>query len=361
MMNNLVTYARESLFEREAVVDHRGIMTTALRRGMGKATFKEIRDEFQNRHEAGQFRTVEGHKYSSGRSFTTPETIAAERANVEYVRSGQNTVAPILSPERAREQASSRDFLNDGQRRSIEEVLTSTDRVHGLQGLAGTGKSTTLSVIREGAEREGYTVEGFAPSSRAAGQLRESGVDATTLQSFLTRGENHPSASPLVSHLYMLDESNLASTKQMRAFLGKLNPCDRILVVGDTRQHQAVEAGRPFEQMQDAGMRTSRLDQIMRQKDPELLKAVQHLADGETEKGIALLVQQGRVIEIANGQERITAIAKDYANAPENTIVISPDNHSRRKSMRPSAPSCEPLMPLETTACNSTLWCTVPT
>ncbi|RZU34613.1 MobF family relaxase [Edaphobacter modestus] len=326
-----VTYARQSLFEREAVADERKILTTALRRGMGEATFQQIRDEFQTRREAGHFRSVEGPKYSSGRSFTTPETIAAERTNVEYVRAGQNTVAPIMTLEQAKEQAGTRDFFNEAQRRSIEEVLTSTDRVHGLQGLAGTGKTTTLDAIREGAEKSGYIVEGFAPTSRAAGQLRAAGIDATTVQSFIARGENHPSANPEVRHLYMIDESSLASTRQMQAFLDKLNPDDRVLVIGDTRQHQGVEAGRPFEQMQDAGMQTSQLDQIMRQKDPELLKAVQHLATGETEKGVAMLAQQGRVKEIPNGQDRIAAIAKDYATQPENTIVVSPDNRSRQQ------------------------------
>ena len=124
----------------------------------------------------------------------------------------------------------------------------------------------------------------------------------------------------------MLDESSLASTRQMRAFLDKLNPDDRVLVIGDTRQHQGVDAGRPFQQMQEAGMQTSQLDRIMRQKDPELLKAVQHLASNETEKGIAMLAEQGRVSEITNGQDRIAAIAKDYAARPENTIIVSPDN-----------------------------------
>ena len=84
-------------------------------------------------------------------------------------------------------------------------------------------------------------------------------------------------------HLYMLDESSLASTRQMRSFLEKIKPEDRVLVIGDTAQHQGVDAGRPFQQMQEAGMRTSQLDQIVRQrKNPELLEAVNHLAKGET-------------------------------------------------------------------------------
>ena len=298
---------------------------------MGEATYRDIRAEFDKRQEAGDFRFVQGTKHSSGRTFTTPETIAAERANIRHVLEGRNAVKPIMSAERAKEQASTRSFLNDSQRRVIEEVLNSSDRVHGLQGLAGTGKTTVLMTIREGAEASGYIVEGFAPTSKAAGQLREAGIDATTLQSFLARGQNRPSADPANRHLYMLDESSLASTKQMRSFLGKLNPDDRVLVIGDTRQHQGVEAGRPFQQMQEAGMQTSQLDRIMRQKDPELLKAVQYLANNETLQGIAMLAEQGRVTEISNRQDRVAAIARDYAANPENTIIVSPDNRSRQQ------------------------------
>jgi len=326
-----VTYARERIFEREAVADERTILRDALRRSMGEATYRDIRAEFDRRQNAGDFRSVQGTKYSSGRSFTTPETIAAERTNIRYVLEGRNAVQPMMSAERARDQANTRSFLNDSQRRVIEEVLNSSDRIHGLQGLAGTGKTTTLQTIREGAEASGYVVEGFAPTSKAAGQLRGAGIDATTLQSFLARGQNPPSASPANRHLYMLDESSLASTKQMRSFLGKLNPDDRVLVIGDTRQHQGVDAGRPFQQMQEAGMQTSQLDRIMRQKDPELLKAVRHLANGETVKGIELLAEQGRITEIASGHDRIAAIARDYAAQPENTIIVSPDNRSRQK------------------------------
>ena len=268
-----VTFARESIFEREAVADKRAILTTALRRGMGEATFREVRDEFQTQRETGRFRSVESQKYDSERRFTTPETIAAERANVKYVLDGRDSVKPIMGAEQARQQANTKDFLNQSQRHAIEEVLNSSDRIHGLQGLAGTGKTTTLEIIRKGAETEGYKVEGFAPTSKAAGQLREAGVDATTLQSFLSRKVKATPDAPEPKHLYMLDESSLASTRQMRAFLQKLKPEDRVLVIGDTRQHQAVDAGRPFQQMQEAGMQTSQLDKIMRQRDPALLNS----------------------------------------------------------------------------------------
>ena len=322
-----VGFAREKVFEREAVSDERVIMREALRRGMGEVSFTDTQNEFRRRREEGEFRLVQGQKHSSGRSFTTPEMIAAERANVHQVLAGRGAATPMLTEAAAERQATSREFLNEAQRTAIREVLTSTDRVHGFQGLAGSGKTSTLFAIREGAERGGYKVEGFAPTSKAAGQLREAGIEANTLQSFLARKQDDPASR----HLYMLDESSLASTKQMRAFLEKVKPEDRVLVIGDTRQHQGVNAGRPFQQMQEAGMQTARLETIMRQKDPELLRAVQHLASNETEKGVALLAAQGRVTELSNGQERIAAIARDYAARPENTLIVSPDNRSRQQ------------------------------
>jgi len=326
-----VSYAKASIFEREAVSDERGIMRDALRRGMGETTYSHVRVEFDTRQSRGEFREIDGQKHDSGRSFSTPETIAAERANVRYMKEGQNTVEPIMSAKEAIAQADTRSFLNPAQRAVIEEILTSRDRIHGLQGLAGTGKTTTLETIKEGAERNGYAVEGFAPTSRATAQLREAGISANTLQSFLARGGQEQTAGdPASRHLYLLDESSLASTRQMKAFLEKVESQDRVLVIGDVRQHQGVDAGRPFEQMQQAGMRTAKLDQIMRQKDPELLKAVEHLSKNETIQGVKLLREQGRVTEIADPKARIQAIAKDYAAKPDNTLIISPDNRSRQ-------------------------------
>jgi hypothetical protein len=128
----------------------------------------------------------------------------------------------------------------------------------------------------------------------------------------------------------MVDESSLASTKQMRDFLEKIGRRDRVLLIGDTRQLQGVDAGKPFEQLQQAGMHTAQLDQIVRQKDPELLRAVEHLSKGEIASGVGMLQQQG-VTEIADPRQRFEAIAKSYAAQPDNTIIVSPDNASRRE------------------------------
>jgi hypothetical protein len=68
-----------------------------------------------------------------------------------------------------------------------KDVLSSPDRIQGIQGFAGSGRTTTLSVIRSAAESQGFQVEGFAPTSRAARQLGDAGIAAGTLQGFLAR------------------------------------------------------------------------------------------------------------------------------------------------------------------------------
>jgi conjugative relaxase-like TrwC/TraI family protein len=326
-----VTFAKNRNFEREAVTDERDILRDALRRGMGELTYPQVRENFEQRQTSGEFQQAPGQKHETGRQFTTREAIAEELSTIKHMQQGQQNAEPMMRQEDASAHARTREFLNPAQQRAIEEVLISQDRIHGLQGLAGSGKTSALASIREGAEQSGYAVEGFAPTSRAAGQLRDAGIPADTLQGFLARGGVERNAGdPNARHLYMVDESSLASTRQMQSFLEKIGPQDRVLLIGDIRQHQGVDAGKPFEQMQEAGMRTSQLDQIVRQKDPELLRAVEHLSRNETATGVQLLQQQGRISEIPDRQQRIEAIAKDYVARPENTLIVSPDNASRR-------------------------------
>jgi ATP-dependent exoDNAse (exonuclease V) alpha subunit len=117
----------------------------------------------------------------------------------------------------------------------------------------------------------------------------------------------------------------------MQDFLRRLGPEDRVLLVGDTRQHQGVEAGRPFQQLQEAGMQTAKLDQIVRQQDPVLKAEVELLAKGQNAHAIESLNGRGKINEIADPKERLLAIARNYVANPESTLIISPDNKSRQE------------------------------
>jgi hypothetical protein len=66
-------------------------------------------------------------------------------------------------------------------------------------------------------------------------------------------------------------------------------------------------------------------------KEPALKSAVELLATGQVSAALDALQEQGRVKEIPNAEERVRTIAKSYAESPENTLIVSPDNASRRE------------------------------
>jgi conjugative relaxase-like TrwC/TraI family protein len=322
-----VTYARDHLFEKSAVQDRRALYETALNRGMGEITHGQVKEEFERRMQAGEF--LKAPTNVRGPQITTAEMVQMEREIVSVMRQGndRNLSHPMLLEGRERFDTVDRHLgLNASQRKTAEELFASREKIVAIDGVAGAGKTTTLAVVREGAEAEGYRVEGFAPTSRAAQKLGEAGIETSTLQMHLARGQKPDTGE---KRLYVLDESSLASTRQMHEFVTRLHPNDRVLLVGDRRQHEAVEAGTPFAQLQQAGMKTISLDQIVRQKEPELRNVVEQLARGEVGAAVKALESQGRVHEFRGRDERIDAIAKEYAKSPENTLVVSPDNRSR--------------------------------
>ena len=76
-------------------------------------------------------------------------------------------------------------------------------------------------------------------------------------------------------------------------------------------------------------MRTATLNDIVRQRDPELKQVVEQLARGQVGAAVESLDQQGRVHQVKGHEERIAAIAREYAKSPGGTLVVSPDNRSR--------------------------------
>ena len=182
-----LTFSRDKNFEREAVVDERALIRDGLRRGMGEITHAQVRANLETRLVSGEFQIVERARNLPSRQFTTAKTIEAEHEILRRVREGQNHIEPVLRRPQAIAIADQHPHLSPTQKTVVEDVLSSPDRIQGIQGFAGSGKTTTLTVIRSAAESRGYQVEGFAPTSRAARQLNDAGIESGTLQGFLAR------------------------------------------------------------------------------------------------------------------------------------------------------------------------------
>jgi len=125
----------------------------------------------------------------------------------------------------------------------------------------------------------------------------------------------------------------MVSLRDMHAVLSLIDQAGaRAVLVGDTGQLKAVEAGAPFRQLQEHGMATVRMADILRQQNENLRAAVADAADGKVADSLKKLA--ATVAEVPHATERYERIARDYASRlPEDrakTLAVAGTNRARR-------------------------------
>ncbi len=325
-----IRFALAHTTEREAVIDRRALEAAALQHAMGRADLSQIRNENRRSQERGQLLAVPTSEVAAQTSFTTPEMIALERDNLDLMRAGRGRAEPIAQLLEIQQWAAERGLLSD-QVEVANITLTARDWLTAIEGRAGSAKTTTVGAIAEFAQEHGYSVQGFAPTTRAVRSLSEAGVNARTVASLV----ENPSPPAGDNQFWIVDESSLLSARQMNRLLRRARDqgIERIVFLGDQRQHHAIEAG-PIYQMRQAGMLVARLEIIRRQRDSNLRQAVTLAAEGRISDALTLLEKQNRVREIGVARDRYEAIAREYLaahEAGERVLVVSPANDERRQ------------------------------
>lgn len=232
----------------------------------------------------------------SGNTITDKETMISERALIKSMRSDQRSGGVKLaryigrSAENSLQKRLNETKLTDGQKDAVLTSLTGKERFVGVQGYAGTGKTTMLSRVTSEAEKAGYAIDGLAPSNRAVEALRESVPGATTLQSVLVAERNHPKQTDNSKRVLVVDESSMVATRDMLTLFQYAERTNyaRVVLVGDQKQLDAVGAGSPFRALQTAGMRVATMLDVIRQRDaPELHNAVLSAIKGDVSAAFA--------------------------------------------------------------------------
>ncbi|MBV8140206.1 MAG: AAA family ATPase, partial [Deltaproteobacteria bacterium] len=259
---------------------------------------------------------------------------ALERDNIALMREGRGRAEPIASADDVKRWAA-RDGLAADQVLAAQTTLSTRDWLSAIEGRAGAAKTTTVGAIRKFAEERDYFVRGFGPTSGSVKALNEAGVLARTAARLL----ENPKPEKQGKELWIVDESSLLATRQVNRLLHLAREIgvERIVFVGDERQHHAIEAGRPLFQMRQAGMTVASLTAIRRQRDPALREAVELAAAGKLAESVAALSQQSRIHEIPQATDRYRAIAEDYLashRAGQTTLVVSPAIEERTELNR---------------------------
>lgn len=328
----VVQYAINHLTEREAVVRETALTATALRRAVGLAGPDEVRAEIKRL--AGQGALIEavpayrmadrkdgpalssagwksylqelkgwsdkqaqqyvGNAIKQGslvpaeKRYTTQKALAREKAILAIERTGRGAIEPIMTAA-AVKTALEGTALNAGQRSAVETIVSTKNRFVGIQGDAGTGKTyavnQAVALIKQASVvSEGYRTVALAPYGNQVKALKNEGLEAHTLASFLRTKDKPIDGKTII----VLDESGVVGARQMEQVMRVVEKAGaRMVLLGDTKQTEAIEAGKPFAQLQQDGMQTARISEIQRQKDHELKTAVEHAAEGRVTPSLA--------------------------------------------------------------------------
>ena len=332
-----VDWALAHLSERDAVFFSTDLLAAALAYSPGAASVEAVERAVGNLKSEGRLHDAPGLERGGG--LTTDKAVAEERETIALMRGGAGRGrAPMRGW--AVDRHLRKGPLTTGQKRAVKLILSEKDRTVGVQGYAGTGKTRMLERARTLAEKKGWRMVGLAPSASAVRTLAaESGIESETLQRFLTRnagvaegrltrkGEREMRAA-FAKTVLVVDEGSLASTVQARNLLriaGALR-IPKVVLVGDAKQLDAVDAGKPFAQLQQAGMKTAVMDEILRQRDPDLKAAVEASLKGEIGEAFEKL---GSNVAEVNPDNVAGAVAARW-------LTLSPEERARTGVIAPS-------------------------
>ena len=337
-----VAWAMAHLSEREAVFSRADLLAAALAHAPGTIAIAEAERQVAGLERVGTLHGVD--MPGAEDSLATAKTVAEERETVSSMRAGQGRGR---SPMRSWvvQGHLNKGPLTAGQKDAVKLILSAEDRVVGVQGYAGSGKTTMLDRARVLAEKKGYRMIGLAPSASAVQTLAsEAGIESETLQMFLARNAGVAEGrltkkgakemrAAFAKTILVVDEGSLASTVQARDLLRIASELriPRVVLVGDAKQLDAVDAGKPFAQLQAAGMKTAVMDEIMRQRDPALKEAVVASLKGDIERAFEKL--GGNVAEVKPDNIAGAVAARWLRLGPEareNTGVMAPSHELRQ-------------------------------
>ena len=313
--------ARNHLFERASVQHGHVILAEALNQNLGGLSLEKIKQALAEGR-ATDCVSLNPGEHGLHATYATREGLTQELSAIAVVNGGRHGCAPL----------GSQDFhpseqLTDDQRRAVQSLLESTDRVCALRGVAGAGKTFALQEVQRGLLAANREVFACAPTTAAAAVLRSEGFStATTLTDFLQNGEARHGPR-LLGATIIVDEAGIASTRQGAELCALVQTQGaRLIVVGDSRQHSGVEAGDFLSILENhSRLKTCELTDIRRQTARQYRDAVKLMAQGQARAGLEALDRLGWVKE--DGADYVKRAAEHYvesAASKRDVILVAP-------------------------------------
>ncbi|HEY9769974.1 MAG TPA: MobF family relaxase [Coleofasciculaceae cyanobacterium] len=319
--SKLVIEATEIVSERQVAFPRHILLKESLRQSQGEYCIEDLEREINQ--SSSLIKTQDGR-------LTTEAAIDREKQILYLARNSKEKYSPLADIETAKHQAQKLG-LNKAQAIALKNFVNSRDGVILCQGDAGVGKTYTVKALKETIDRD-ISMRGLAPSASAAGELSKGAdINCQTLDAYLKISIKSLPKNELI----VVDEAGMISSTQMKNLLERGEQTNsRILLIGDTKQLAAVQAGSPLKLLQEkAKLPTIRIDKNVRQQNVQLKEVVDLLSAGEIKQGYQKLNEQNSVKQIPIDSLRLKAVVNDYltrdVKTQSQTLILAGTNKEK--------------------------------
>lgn len=245
------------------------------------------------------------------RQFTTREMLALEAKLLAAIERLAEKPGPLLTldPKLPAQ-------INAEQVAAVEHITRKDGMVKVVTGMAGTGKTTMLRTAAEAWIQEKISVIGAAIAGKAARGLEAgSGIKSFTIAKLLMDLEKPGPLPP--PRVLVIDEAGMVGTRQMLRVVDHCETKDiKLVLVGDAKQLQPVEAGGPFPAIA-ARHGEVQLTQIVRQREEWSRESVHAVAEGRASDALREFAERGFLSICGTRSEARSALLEAWR--PEGT------------------------------------------
>jgi len=257
--------------------------------------------------------------------YSTHEIIELERSLLASVEAGRNDQRHGITSKRVEAVLKRYEIASKEQIAAVRHITEEPGSVKCVRGMAGTGKTFMLQMAREAWERGGFCVLGAALAGKAAEGLQEgSGIASATIALRLIQIDNGAQLNSKT--VLVVDEAGMVGTKQMAELYAHLEAAGaKLVLVGDERQLQAIEAGGVFKSICDR-VGSVELADIRRQKQEWQKQVVRDFAAGNAERALTTLAAAGCVTVADDHDSARRDLVNDWKQlgdeSPEKTLIF---------------------------------------
>ncbi|MGJ5155358.1 Ti-type conjugative transfer relaxase TraA [Bradyrhizobium sp. HKCCYLR1023] len=234
-----------------------------------------------------------------------------------------------------------RDLVLSGEQAEALAHITNGPDLSVVVGHAGTGKSAMLGVAREAWEAAGFEVRGIALSGIAAEKLESgSGIASRTIAS-LEHGWEQGRDLLKSSNVLVIDEAGMVGTRQLERVLSHATDAGaKVVLVGDTQQLQAIEAGAAFRSIHERHG-GAEIGEVRRQREHWQREATRDLATGKVGHALGAYRAHGMVHEAQTREQARSDLIerwdRDRQASPDRSRIILTHTNDEVRALNDAA------------------------